>query len=109
LLSRNVNVIIFKIIILPVLLYVCEIWSLTLIEVDRLRVFENRVLKRIFGPNRGEVTGEYRKLHSGELHNLHSSSDIMRQIKSRRKGLAGHVARKREGRKVYRFFMGNQK
>jgi hypothetical protein len=56
-------------------------------------VFENRVLRRIFGPKRDEVTGEWRKLHSEELHNLYSSSDIIRQVKSRRMGWAGHVAR----------------
>jgi hypothetical protein len=62
-------------------LYGCEIWSLTLREEQRLRVFENRVLRRIFGPKRGEVTGQWRKLHSGELHNFHSSPDIIRQVK----------------------------
>jgi hypothetical protein len=68
-------------------------------------VFENRVL-RIFGPTRDEVTGEWRKLHSGELHNLYSSSDIIRQIKSRRMRLAGLVARMVEGRNVYRVLVG---
>jgi hypothetical protein len=72
----------------------------------RLRVFENSVLRRIFGPKRDEVTGEWRKLHSGELHNLYSSSDIIRQIKSRRMRWAGHVARMGEGRKVYRVLVG---
>jgi hypothetical protein len=71
----------------------------------RLRVFENRVL-RIFGPKRDEVTGEWRKLHSGELHNLYSSPDIVRQNKSRRMRLAGHVARMGEGRNVYRVLVG---
>jgi hypothetical protein len=64
-------------------------------------VFENRVL-RIFGPKRDEVTGQWRKLHSAELHNLYSSPDIIRQIKSRRMRWAGHVARLGEGRNVYR-------
>jgi hypothetical protein len=63
-------------------LYVCETWSLTLREEHRLRVFESRVLRRIFGPNWDDVTGEWRKLHNEELHNLHSSPDIIRQIKS---------------------------
>jgi hypothetical protein len=80
LLSRNVKVKIFKTIILPVL-YGCETWSLTLRKEHRLRVFENRVLRRIFGPNRDEATGEWRKLHSEELHILHSSPNIIRQIK----------------------------
>jgi hypothetical protein len=65
-------------------------------------VFEKRVLRRIFGPKRDEVTGEWRKLHSGELHNLYSSPDIIRQIKSRRMRWMGHVARMGERRKVYR-------
>jgi hypothetical protein len=81
--SRNVKVKIYKTIILPVVLYGCKTWSLTLREEHRLRVFENRVLRRIFGPKRDEVTGEWRKLHSKELHNLHSSPDIIRQVKSR--------------------------
>jgi hypothetical protein len=84
LLSRNVKVKIYKTIILPVVLYGCETWSLTLREEHRLRVFENRVLRRIFVPKRDEVTGEWRKMHNEELHNLYSSTDIIRQIKSRR-------------------------
>jgi hypothetical protein len=75
-------------------------------EEHRLRLFENKVLRRIFGPKRDEVTGERRKLHSGELHNLYSSPDIIMQIKSRRMGWAGHVARMGEGRNVYRVLMG---
>jgi hypothetical protein len=70
LLSRNVKVKIYKTIILPVGSYGCETLFLTLREEHRLRVFENRVLRRIFGPKRDEVTGEWRKLHSEELHNL---------------------------------------
>jgi hypothetical protein len=68
----------------------------------RLRVFGDRVLRRIFVPKRGEVTGEWRKLHSGELHNLYSFPRIIRQIKSRRMRWAGHVEHMGEGRKVYR-------
>jgi hypothetical protein len=63
-------------------------------------VFENRVVRRIFGPKRDEVTGEWRKLHGEELHNLYSTQDIIKQIKSRRMRWAGHVARMREERKV---------
>jgi hypothetical protein len=81
LLSRNVKVKIYKTVILPVVFYGCETWSLTLREEHRLRVFENRVLRRIFGPKRDEATGEWRKLHSEELHNLYSSPDIIRQVK----------------------------
>jgi hypothetical protein len=77
LLSRNVKVKIYKAIILPVVLYGCETWSLKLSEKHRLRMFENRVLRRICGPKRDEVTGEWRKVHSEELHNLCSSPDII--------------------------------
>jgi hypothetical protein len=84
LLSRNLKIKIYKTIILPVVLYGCETWSLTLREEHRLGVFENRVLRRIFGPKRNEVTGEWRKLHNRELHILYSSRDVIRQIKSRR-------------------------
>jgi hypothetical protein len=69
-------------------------------------VFENRVLRRIFGPKRDEVMGDWRKLHSGELHNLYSSPDIIRQIKLRRMRGAGHVAHMGEGRNLYRVLVG---
>jgi hypothetical protein len=84
LLSRNKKVKIYKTVILLVVLYEYETWSVTLRKEHRLRVFENRVLRRIFGPKRDEVMGEWRKLHRGELHVLYSSLDIIRQIKSRR-------------------------
>jgi hypothetical protein len=74
-------------------LYGCESWSLTLREGHRLRVFGNRVLRRIFGPKRDEVTGGWRKLHNEELHNLYSSPSIIRMIKSRKMRWTGHVAR----------------
>jgi hypothetical protein len=96
----------YKTIILPVVLYGCETWSLTLREEYRLRVFENRVLRRIFGPKRDEVTGELRNLHNEELHNLYSSPDIIRQVKSRRMRWAEHVARMGEDRKVYKVLVG---
>jgi hypothetical protein len=86
-------------VILPVVLYGCETWSLTLRQEHRLRLFENRVLKRIFGPKR-EEDGSWRKLHNDELHSLYSSPNIIRVIKSRRMGWAGHVARIGEGRGV---------
>jgi hypothetical protein len=83
-LSRNVKVKIYKTIILAVLLYGRETWSLTLRDEHLLRVFENRVLRRIFGPKRDYVMGECRKLHNEGLHNLYSSPDIIRQFQSRR-------------------------
>jgi hypothetical protein len=73
LLSRNVKIKVYKTIILPVVLYGCETWTLTLREEHKQRVFENRALRRIFGPKWDEVTGERRKLHDEELHNLYSS------------------------------------
>jgi hypothetical protein len=71
-----------------------------------LRVSENRVLRRIFGPKRDEMTGEWRKLHNQELHNLHSSPNIIRIIKSRRMRWAWHVARMGEKRNAYRILVG---
>jgi hypothetical protein len=73
LLSKNTKIKIYRIIILPVVLYGCDTWSLTLREDHRLRMFENRVLRRIFGPKRDEVTGEWRRLHNEELNDLYSS------------------------------------
>jgi hypothetical protein len=105
-LPRNLKIKIYKTIIPLVVLYGGETWSLTLREEHRLRVFENRVLRRIFRPKRDEVMRQCRKLHSRELQNLNSSPDTIRQIKSRRIRWAGHVARKGEGRNVYRVLMG---
>jgi hypothetical protein len=90
----------------PGVLYGCETWSLTLREGHKLRVIENRVLRRIFGPKRDGVTGGWRKLHNEELHNLYSSPSIIRIIKSRRMKWAGHVARMGENRNVYRLLVG---
>jgi hypothetical protein len=106
LLYRNLKVKIYETIILPAVLYGCETWSLTLREEHRLGVFENRVLRRISGPYRDEVTVEWRKLHNGELHNLYPSPDTIRHIRSRRMRWAGHVTRMGEGRNVYRVFVG---
>jgi hypothetical protein len=82
--------------------YGCETWSLTLREERRLRVFENRVLKRVFGPKRDEVTGEWRKLHNEELNDMYSLLNIVRVVKSRRMRWVGHVAGMGEERGVHR-------
>ena len=106
LLSKNLKIMIYRIIILPVVLYGCEAWSLTLREERKLRVFEDMVLRRIFGPRRDEVTGECRRLHIEELNDLYSSPIIVRVIKSRRIRWAGHVARMGAERGVYRVLVG---
>jgi hypothetical protein len=98
---------IYKTIILPMVLYGCETWSLTVREEHKLRVFENRVLRRIFGPKRDRVI-EWRKLHNEELHNLYSSPSIIRIIKSRRMRLAGYVTRMGDKRNVYRLWVGKR-
>jgi hypothetical protein len=92
-LSKNLKIRICKTIILPVVLYGCETWSLTLREEHGLKVFEKRVLRRMFAPKRDEVTGEWRKLHNKELHDLYSSPSIIRIIRLRRMRWAGYVAR----------------
>ncbi|KAJ4447032.1 hypothetical protein ANN_09020 [Periplaneta americana] len=82
--------------------FTTKTWTLTLREEQRLRVFENKVLRKIFGAKRDEVTRDWRKLHNAELHALYSSPDIIRNIKSRRLRWAGHVARMGESRNAYR-------
>ena len=106
LLSKNLKIKICRTIIWPVVLYGCEAWSLTLREERKLRVFENMVLRRIFGPRRDEVTGEWRRLHNEELSDLYSSPNIVRVIKLRRMRWTGHVARMGEERGVYRVLVG---
>ena len=106
LLSKNLKIDIYRTISLPVVLYGCEAWSLTLREERKLRVFENMVLRRIFGPRRDEVTREWRRLHNEELNDLYCSPNIVRVIKSRRMRWAGHVARMGEERWVYRVLVG---
>jgi expansin (peptidoglycan-binding protein) len=96
LLSKNISIRIQKAIIFPVVLYGCETWSLKLWEEHRLREFEYRVLRRIFGQNKDEVAVDWRKLHKEELHNFYSSPSILRVIKSRRMRWEVHVARMRE-------------
>jgi hypothetical protein len=87
-------------------LYGCGTWSLILFEEHRPRAIEHRVLRRIFGPKRDKISEEWRKLHNEELHNLCSSSNIIRQMKSRRIRWAGHVARMGEERKLYSVLVG---
>ena len=106
LLYKTLKIKIYRTIILPVVLYGCETWSLTLRDECWLRVFENRVLRRLFGPERDEVTEEWRKLHNEELSDLYSLPNIVRVVKSRRMRWAGHVAHLGEGRGVHRVLVG---
>jgi hypothetical protein len=91
--------------ILPMVLYGCGTWSLTLREEHRLRVFENKVLRRPFGPKRDGLTGGWRKLHNKQRHDLYFSPSIIGMIKSRRMRWAGNVARMREKRNAYRLLV----
>jgi hypothetical protein len=106
LLSKNTKIKIDRTTILPVLLYGCETWSVTLREEHRLRVLENRVLRMIFGPKRDKVTGELRRLHNEELNDLYSSPNIIPVIKSRRMRWVGHVAHMGDRRSAYRTLVG---
>jgi len=107
LLSKNVKIKIYRTIILPVVLYGCETLSLTLREERKLRVFENMVLRRIFGPTRDEVTAEWRRLHNEELNDLYCSPNIVWVIKSRKMRWVGHVARMGEERGCIGSWWGN--
>jgi len=109
LLSKNLKIktYTYRTIIVPVVLYGCESWSLTLREKRRLRVSENSVLRRIFGPGRDEVTGEWTKLHNEELNDPYSSSNIVRVTKSKRMRWEKQVARMGKSRGVYRVWWGN--
>jgi len=106
LLSKKLKIKIYRTIILPVVVYGCETWSLTLREERRLRVFENRVLRRVFGPKIDEVTGGWRKLLNKELSDLYSLTNIVRVVKSRILRWTGHVARIGQGRGVHRVLVG---
>ena len=87
-------------------MYGCENWSLTMRKKHRLRVFENKVLRKIFGAKNDEITGEWRKLHNAELHVLYSSPNITRNLKSRRLRWVGHLARMEQSRNAYRVLVG---
>jgi len=102
LLFKNIKIKIYRTIILPVVLYGCETWSLTLREERRLRVSEKRVLRTVFGPKREEVIGEWRKLYNKELNDLYFSPNTVWVIKLRRMGWVGHVVRMGDRRGAYR-------
>jgi hypothetical protein len=104
--QKNLKIRIYKTIILLVVLYGCETWSLKLREEHRLRVFENMVLSTIFGPKKDEVTGEWGKFHNEELRDLYSSPSIIRIFKSRRMRWAGNVAQMGEKRNAYSLLVG---
>jgi len=106
---KNLKIKIQRIIILPVVLYGCETWSLKLREERKLRVFENMVLRRISGPTRDEVTGEWRRLYNEELNDLYSSPNIVRVIKSIRMRWAEHVARMDEETGCIGSWWGNRR
>jgi len=108
-LTKNLKINIYRNIILPVVLYGCQIWSLTLRKERKLRLFENMVLRRIFGPRRNEVTGERRRLHNEELNDLYCSPNIVRVIKSRRMRWVRHMARMGEERGCIGSCWGNRR
>ena len=105
-LSKNLKIEIYRTIILPVVLYVCETWLLTLREERTVRVFENRVLRIIFGPKRDKIIGAWRKLHKEELNDLYSSPSIVHVIKLSRMRWVGHAAHTGDRRGVYRVLVG---
>ena len=106
LLPKTLKIKIYRTLILPVALYGCEAWSLTLREERKLRVFEYMVLRRMFGPRGDEETGEWKRLHNEELNDLYSLPNIVRVTKSRRMRWAGNVARMGEARGLYRVMVG---
>jgi hypothetical protein len=109
LLSKNIRIRVYKTIILIVVLYMCESWSLTLREEHGLSVFVNRVLRRIFRPKRDEVMGVWRKVRNEELRNLYSLLSTLRMNMSRRVQLAMHVAQMGVKQNAHRILVENQK
>jgi hypothetical protein len=105
LLCKNLKIKVYKNNNFTYVLDACETWSLTLWEEHRLRVLNNRVLRRIFGPKREEVAGDWIRLRNVELHNLYASPNINKLITSRRMRLAGHVARMGKMRNIYKVFV----
>jgi hypothetical protein len=95
-----------KVIILPGVLYMCETWSFLLREKCSLRVFENKVLRRLFAPKREVVVGGWRRLHNEAIHQLYTSQDVIRVIKSRRMRWAAHIACMEEVRNMYKILVG---
>jgi hypothetical protein len=106
LLSKNIKIKIYRSVILPIVLFGCETWSLTLREEHRLRVFENGMLRKIFGSKSDEVTGEWRKLHNEELYDLYSSLNVIQVSKSIRIRWVEHVTHMGERRGAYRVWGG---
>jgi hypothetical protein len=106
LVSQNIKIKAYGNLILPVVLYGCGTWSLTLREEYRLRPFENRALRKIFGPKRHEVIEEWKRLHKEEVYDLHFSPNIIRMIKSRRMRWQGRMAHMEERRGAYRVLVG---
>jgi len=104
--TPKIYIYIYRTIVLPIVLYGCETWSLKLGEDCRLRVFENRVLRRIFGPKKDEVTGKWMKLHNEEVNDLYSSPGIVQVIKLKRMRWVGHVVSMGERRGMYRILEG---
>jgi hypothetical protein len=105
--SKNVKIEIYKIMVLPVILYGCKTWSLAFGIEHRLRVYESRVVRRIFGPKRDEIIGGWRKLHNEAHRNFYSSPNIIRLLKFRRVRWAEHVARMGETGNAYGALVGS--
>jgi len=97
---------IFRTVILPVILYGCESWSTTLADEHKLRVFENKILRKIYGPKRDEMTGEWRRLHNDELYGLYDSPNVVKIMKSRRLRWADHVSRMEKKGRLYSILVG---